>query len=566
MSDTNVEPTDAPPDLGALSGASQADDLGALASAGGEVSAGAGVKPPKSSAFDALIERTSRGPDPAVQQQFVDLKAKQIEAFQRQQANEQRLETEDRARVKQAFEAEQATIDHTPKWDAEAERAKYRTDPIQEFGSLGSVFAMVASAFTRAPMINALNGAAAAINAKRDSNEKEYDRALEAFKVNSDLVIKRFNMQHTALGDAFTLMDRDANRGHAKLLEEMTKYGMEKELMLYQNGMIPEIQQADAGQLKAIEGIMRLKNDMDKTEEVQRHNKEQEWIAAAKTLRPALTPRHREILNSDPQFNGADPEGKVNAFIRVMNLESEAQKDPGIKTSLQEALKANAQATPEDLDTVLQQRFEAMPRGLSRTKADASEVERRTLEFERQGMTRTEANDRARKEVYAKPDKGLTANQRVTLQKQVSQYEQELSSLDRAIKLIEKKGGVGLGGKIKRPLETASNVLGGSNSTEMRQVQELISELRLRAPALLTQSGTSTPRLRSAYELVNNIVPGLELGASAQSVLDQFRSLKEKFTTMRDETKSYLDGPSAKPAAPAADAPPKVDFWLRDKK
>ena len=41
-------------------------------------------------------------------------------------------------------------------WNAAEESRKHEYDPFEAFGSVGSVFATIASAFTRRPMINAL--------------------------------------------------------------------------------------------------------------------------------------------------------------------------------------------------------------------------------------------------------------------------------------------------------------------------------------------------------------------------------------------------------------------------
>lgn len=252
---------------------------------------------PRSFDFEAAFSKAAAPPDQGLINQFVGLKTQERDAIaQQSQRNERRAE-EDRQRTLKAFNAESATIDSTPKWDAEAEKAKYKTNPMEEFGSFAFAFAMIASAFTRTPMENALNAGAAAINAKRDRNDMEYDRAFDAWKANTDLVVKRFNMQHAALGDAFTIMQTDAQRGNARMQETLTKFGMEKELVMYENGMIPEIQQAQQAQLKAIEGIQRTQMDVMRARETERHNKamegrqspDQEFVAKWKEEHPEGT-------------------------------------------------------------------------------------------------------------------------------------------------------------------------------------------------------------------------------------------------------------------------------------
>ena len=60
---------------------------------------------------------------------------------------ESRLE-DDRARQQQQYDATAVQPGEFKKWDADEQSRKFHTDPLQAFGSLGSVFGMIASAFT----------------------------------------------------------------------------------------------------------------------------------------------------------------------------------------------------------------------------------------------------------------------------------------------------------------------------------------------------------------------------------------------------------------------------------
>src|SRR5262245_60215328 len=68
-----------------------------------------------------------------------------------------RLE-EDRKRQKEALDRTGIGPGDLQPWNYEQEKAKYTTGALEQFGSLGSVFAVLASAFTRTPMVNSLNG------------------------------------------------------------------------------------------------------------------------------------------------------------------------------------------------------------------------------------------------------------------------------------------------------------------------------------------------------------------------------------------------------------------------
>lgn len=466
-----------------------------------------------------LLGKAMAPPDAATVGQFTDLKQRELDTYGRQQANNDRRFEEDRAQMKKAFSAENAMIGDTPKWDVASERQKYKTDPIESFGSFASVFAMVASAFTRAPMENALNGAAAAMNAKREGNEFEYNRSFEAWKVNTDLAVKRFNMQHTALQDAFHIMDKDATRGNQKLLETMTKFGMEKELMLYQNGMVPEIMKVQESQLKMIEGVVRAQTEVSRMHETERHNK-------------AMEGRQTADQEFAARWRTENPEGTSEQFAEAFDKFKQGQKASsggGITTQ---------------------------------PRIEAEEIKRRATELEGEGMSRKEALDKATKESTQRKAPGITPNRVEQLKAHIEQYDYAIEGIDRLEKSVKGvKGAFGIGGKIMRPTETFLNVVGGSNSTVYRQVEKEISELKLRTAKLLKDSPSSGRELSAVQGLIDSIVPGMNAGSSFQSVMQQMEHLKSEFKTIQKNAKKRLEegtgGAVAKPDELAS--PPKAD-------
>lgn len=126
-------------------------------------------------------------------------------------------------------------------WNAEEQSKKFQTDPIQAFGSLGSVFGMIASAFTRAPMENALNASAAAMQAVRAGDEEAYNRAHTAWKENTELAFKRHQVQREAYHDALDLMNTDMNLGLTKMKMAAAQFDDQKKLALINQGYIPEL-------------------------------------------------------------------------------------------------------------------------------------------------------------------------------------------------------------------------------------------------------------------------------------------------------------------------------------
>lgn len=155
-------------------------------------------------------------------------------------------------RQHQAYNAEVATSHDIPTWDEEAMKKKFRTAPVQAFGSVGSVFAMLASAFTRRPMTNALNAGATALDAIKAGDRQAYEDAHTAWKDNVDLAVKRFNMEHTEFQDAAALMNTDMAAAKAAMTATALKFDDQKALFLLKNGYDKELFSLMADRAKSV--------------------------------------------------------------------------------------------------------------------------------------------------------------------------------------------------------------------------------------------------------------------------------------------------------------------------
>lgn len=130
------------------------------------------------------------GPKGALTQQQADYNAKASDVYNQMDA----LINANSQEVARAYHATGIGPNDLKGWNEPAEREKFMTKPVDAFGSVASVFAIIASAFTLQPMQNALNGSAAAINAIRAGDENEYEKAHTAWKENLDLAMKRHQM------------------------------------------------------------------------------------------------------------------------------------------------------------------------------------------------------------------------------------------------------------------------------------------------------------------------------------------------------------------------------------
>src|ERR1700678_3827750 len=119
----------------------------------------------------------------------------------------------DQARMEAAYKAEGVEPEALKPWDSGKEHKKLESDPIQGIGSVGSIFAVIASAFTKAPATNAIQGMAGAINAIKEGNEDAYKRAYDSYKQNIKLALERQKIQHEQYQDATSLMQSNMAAG-----------------------------------------------------------------------------------------------------------------------------------------------------------------------------------------------------------------------------------------------------------------------------------------------------------------------------------------------------------------
>jgi hypothetical protein len=168
---------------------------------------------------------------------------------------------ESRVRAHHAFNAEAATSHDIPSWNEDQQRQKFSTDPVKAFGSVGSVFAMIAAAFTHRPMINALQGSAAAMDAIRAGDEEAYKHAYTAWKDNTELALKRHDMMRQEYEDAVKLMETDATAGKLQLGLAATKYQDNKVKFLAENGMDEDVIKLMDSRGKAVDELRKVTDE-----------------------------------------------------------------------------------------------------------------------------------------------------------------------------------------------------------------------------------------------------------------------------------------------------------------
>lgn len=174
---------------------------------------------------------------------LADLTRGKIAADEKIEQQTQKNLSEDRAVAKEYFNREAASTNDLKPWNQQQEAQKYAYDPIEAFGSIGSLFGIFASAFTKAPMENALNASSAAMNAIRDGKQDEYKNAFKAWKENNELAIKRGEMMHRQMQDALELFTKDSQAGESAMRHSAVKFGDQRALALLDAGAVPELVQ-----------------------------------------------------------------------------------------------------------------------------------------------------------------------------------------------------------------------------------------------------------------------------------------------------------------------------------
>lgn len=291
-------------------------------------------------------------------------------------AGEQRQIKQDRSQMERAYQQEGHTADDLKPWNAEQEQRKYSHSPMEEFGSFGVMFAIAASAFTHTPATNALNAAAAYMNAVKQGDEDQYNKAFTAFKENSELAIKRADIERAQFEEANKLLDTDMTLWRAKTEAAAARFGNQKMLAFLRAGMDPEVIQAQEAQAKATQGMMEArehivegKSRMDYIKAKmamlpkEQQNDPQKYMQFARDYdadKDASTPEQQAyrgfVENYETANNGQQP--PTDEIVKFLKGINEAKYGGRSSNTQGIALKAfmdeNPNATAEQLQSFLQ--------------------------------------------------------------------------------------------------------------------------------------------------------------------------------------------------------------------
>lgn len=186
----------------------------------------AGQMMPPASGYDpaSLIPEFRR-----INQQQIEAERPLIEARQRLQAREE-ADADEKYQKLQRDEDDPALKPWTMK--------PPQPDPIGGLASLGSIFAALAAGFSHTPAVAAMNGMAAAIDARNEGNQKQYDEAFTAYKYNSELALRRTEIMQKEYDAAWARVKENPELGLAELRAVSQIYQDEKSEVLIESGQL----------------------------------------------------------------------------------------------------------------------------------------------------------------------------------------------------------------------------------------------------------------------------------------------------------------------------------------
>jgi len=178
---------------------------------------------------------------------------------------------------------------------ANAPPAKPDNDNMKQFGSLASIIGIFASAFTKRPMVNALNASADAMKAEQEGNNDAYEKAYREWKDQNELALKRHDMEVERLQEIVELSKTDQAAALAQLKAYGAANGSDAAAILSELGDWSEIgkyvgSMQTAG-LKIREVNAKIEEDnAKKTEKAEQQKIKNDYINAWKDANPNATP------------------------------------------------------------------------------------------------------------------------------------------------------------------------------------------------------------------------------------------------------------------------------------
>jgi hypothetical protein len=490
------------------------------------------------------------------------LKKEQIAEETATMAKSDKTLDRDQARMEAAFKAEGVGPEELKPWDADKEHRRFEADPLQGIGSVGSLFAVLASAFTKAPATNAIQGVAGAINATKEAKEDAYKRAYDSYKENMKLALERHKIEHEQYQDATSLMQSNMAAGQAKMHNLAVKFGDQQTLMLLEHGMSKELFEMQAARDKAATSLMEL------DDKVTQHTFQKQAIDEIVKNAPKTDDPVRDKMALSAQiYRIMDPGGKLGSAEQeaVGKYSIEHWKDPpdqyaaglmdlhqgfsakapnieGYQTAKQNwADQHPGETMPAEEDAKLLQSFGLTggPRGGAGGTGTSTQARKTEAIKEIQAKAASEGKPITLAEAEREYNKTVQIPSAHDVHQDDVQYakaERMEGAMDELDELMLKhKLITGLGGTLTRPVEVIGNIL-GSNETDRKQFQRIATELK--------EWGQSVVNDRSGRPLSSEakdaavIFAGLNPGDTGPNTIRAIAELRPVIAKIKDQIKA----------------------------
>lgn len=452
--------------------------------------------------------------------------------------------SQDRGIALQHLNAQGIEKEKMKPWNEQQEYEKFHHDPIQAFGSLASVFGIIASSFTHAPAASALNAATAAMDSVRENDEKGYKRAYDAWKANMDLVQKRFEMEHTMYSEALQLMNSDMTLGRVKLETAATRFGDKQLLAMLDAGLYEPI-------IKSVESRAKLAQELKTLDTSMTEEKIRKSFFDQEVARLGPNPPAEKVMSIFNTAYGTKEPWQQQYMHKVM-LESKGNNEK----VLEEATKLrDAQSNFNTMSAENKRSVEERTKYWAGNGVEPSEARLRAIAEVTAATTKSGAHDSMagfRERIVKKavqeykdshdgkePDskemskiqgmaykKALTEQQELKLEEKQKNVDSIINQIDRVQQLINESrkrgdwlaptGATGVGSRF---LEWLS---GGSEGAA--EVQELIRTIQKEVKPII--SGTTRINKEERADM-DVIVPGLGIQKNPMQVMKGLETLKK---------------------------------------
>ncbi len=236
-------------------------------------------------------------------------------------------------------------------WNAQAKQEQYSTSPIEAFGSFAMIAALGMSAFTKSPMTASLNAMAGVMNGIKEGNDQAYERDYNAWKANTDVMMKRFGVLKDQLSSDMEVWKAKGAQGQQNLSNTLAKYGLYKDQALVDAGLVEPVETAMVARLKAVEGMRKAAEEIETQHSIRRAIDTEE--AQRKELGlPPTTPQEQADIKAGIESPGTPAEQSFRDAWRKFHQEepnADSERMAEKRQELQYSAKSNALRAADEL-------------------------------------------------------------------------------------------------------------------------------------------------------------------------------------------------------------------------